>query len=232
MCGRYVTPQIAEAERNFLVHLRHWQEYERSYNVAPTGSVPVVRMHDAEREGVLMRWGLIPYFAGGIAPQYSTINATIEKLESAPAWRGPWKRAQRCVLPASGFYEWHVLPDGSKRPYYITCVDQPLFGFAGLWDASVTESGQTMLSCTVITMPANDLLAEIHNAKKRMPAILAPRDVEAWLSGSSAFAHEALKPYPSELMLAHPVSSRVNSPRNDDETLIASMSATVQSAVV
>jgi putative SOS response-associated peptidase YedK len=181
MCGRYVTPEQAEAERNLTVH---WLEYERSYNVAPTQQVPVVRLLAGQREGLMMRWGLVPFFARGVPPKYSTINASIEKLTDAPSWRGPWRRGQRCILPAAGFYEWHLNGDGSKTPFYITCADQPVFGFAGLWDRSVTAEDSAIESCTIITMPPNALLAEIHNAKQRMPAILAAEDIEAWLAGS------------------------------------------------
>lgn len=224
MCGRYVSPSIAEAERNFLVHRRHWQEYEQSYNVAPTDRVPVIRMVAGEREGLLMRWGLIPYFAGGIPPKYSTINATVEKLETAATWRGPWARGQRCLIPALGFYEWHVLPGGRKCPYYITCTDQPLFAFAGLWDRSMTEDGVQILSCAVVTLPGNERMRDIHNGGTnpfRMPAILASADVDAWLSGAPARARAVLKQYSSIAMLAYPVSSRVNSPKNDDADLLA-----------
>jgi SOS response associated peptidase (SRAP) len=87
MCGRYVSPDIAEAERYFLVHLLRWQ-FERSYNVAPTQQVPVVRMADGKREGITLRWGLVPFFAKGVPPKYSTINATIEKLTDGPCERG------------------------------------------------------------------------------------------------------------------------------------------------
>jgi len=94
MCGRYVSPDVAEAERYFLVHLLRWK-FERSYNVAPTQQVPVVRMAEGEREGVTLRWGLVPFFAKGVPPKYSTINATIEKLTDGPCWRGAWERGQR-----------------------------------------------------------------------------------------------------------------------------------------
>lgn len=220
MCGRYVSPDVAEAERYFLVNRVRWPAQAPRYNVAPTQSVPVVRWDAGEREGLLMRWGLVPAFCRGIAPTYSTINATVEKLDSAPCWRAPWQRGQRCVVPAVGFYEWHVLADGSKRPYFIQCTDQPLFGFAGLWDRSIAEDGTATLSCTIITLPPNEMLAEIHNAKQRMPAILAAADVAAWLSGSSGQARVALRPYPSQAMTAWAVSSRVNSPRNDSYELI------------
>ena len=219
MCGRYVTPEEAEAERIFRVHKIEW-EFLRSYNVAPSQLVPVVRMRDGEREGVRLRWGLVPYFARGVPPRYSTINAAIEKLAVNPSWRGPWTRAQRCILPATGFYEWHVNEDRSKTPFYITCADQPVFGLAGLWDASRADDGSVIQSCTIITMPPNPLLAEIHNAKQRMPAILQSQDIDAWLTGPIDQARAALKPYPSDSMVAWPVSSRVNTPKNDDAQLI------------
>jgi hypothetical protein len=94
MCGRHVSPDIAEAERYFLVHLLRWK-FERSYNVAPTQQIPVVRMADVQREGVTLRWGLVPFFARGVPPKYSTINATVEKLTDGACRRGPWKRGQR-----------------------------------------------------------------------------------------------------------------------------------------
>lgn len=217
MCGRYVTPEVAEAERNLMVH---WLEYERSYNVAPTDRVPVVRRVDGARQALRMRWGLVPFFARGVPPKYSTINAAVENVQTAPSWRGPWSRGKRCLVVASGFFEWHVLSEGSKRPYYITCADQPVFAFAGLWDRSIAADGTETLSCAVITMPANPLMAEIHNAKQRMPAILASSNIEAWLGGSIADARAAILPYPADLMVAHPVSSRVNSPKNNDPGII------------
>ena len=219
MCGRYVTPEEAEAERIFRVHKIEW-EFLRSYNVAPSQLVPVVRVRDGEREGVRLRWGLVPYFARGVPPRYSTINAAIEKLAVNPSWRGPWTRAQRCILPATGFYEWHVNEDRSKTPFYITCADQPVFGLAGLWDASRADDGSVIQSCAIITMSPNSLLAEIHNARQRMPAILQSQDIQAWLSGPIDQARAALKPYPSDSMVAWPVSSRVNTPKNDDAQLI------------
>ena len=228
MCGRYVNPATAEAERYFAVHLIHWK-FDRSYNVAPTQQVPVVRLADGQREGLMMRWGLVPFFARGVPPKYSTINATMEKLTDGPTWRGPWKRAQRCILPAAGFYEWHVNDDGSKTPFYITMADQPVFGFAGLWDRSVSAEGAAIESCTIVTMPPNALMAEIHNVKQRMPAILAADDIKAWLTGSTGEAHSALKQYPADSMLAWPVNRRVNTPKNNHESLIKPETAASES---
>lgn len=221
MCGRYSTPQQSEAERYFAVHLLHWQ-FERSYNVAPSQNVPVVRSADGQREGVMMRWGLVPFFARGVAPKYSTINARVETLATAASYRGPWQRAQRCILPAAGFFEWHLPEQGAKQPYYIHAADQPLIGMAGLWDRSRGEDGVVIESCTIITLPANALMAQIHNGpgKQRMPAILPQSALDAWLKGSPEQARAVLQPYPADLTVAWPVSVRVNSPRNDDPELV------------
>jgi putative SOS response-associated peptidase YedK len=225
VCGRYVTPEVAEAERNLMVH---WLEYQRSFNVAPSQRVPVVRSVEGERRGLHMRWGLVPFYCRGVPPSYSTINATIEKLETGACWRGPWQRGQRCALITSGFYEWHVLADGSKQPYFIACADQPVFTFAGLWDASTAADGTQIVSCTIITMPPNELMAGIHNTKQRMPAILAAQDLQAWLCGSADAARAALKQYPADTMVAHPVSARVNTPRNDDAALLQALRPAAQ----
>jgi len=222
MCGRYVSPDEASIEREFnLVHTE-WH-FPTSYNVAPTQQVPVIRAIDGVRQGSRIRWGLIPFFAKGEPPKYSTINARIETVETAASYRGPWKRGQRCLQVALGFYEWHLNAEGRKAPYYITVVDQAVFAFAGLWDRSVKPDGSVVDSCVHITMPANDLLREIHNTGNnphRMPAILRPEDHDKWLQGSADDARAILVQYDPGLMVAHEVSSRVNTPKNNDATLI------------
>jgi putative SOS response-associated peptidase YedK len=224
MCGRYVSPDEASIEREFTLVRAEWQ-FPPSYNVAPTQDVPVVRMNKAgERIGALMHWGLIPYWAKGVPPKYSTINASVEKLAEAPTWRDPWKRGQRCIVPALGFYEWQLLPDGkNKQPYYITLNDQDIFGFAGLWDSSTGADGVTVQSCTIVTMPANRLMSEIHNVKHRMPAILARDDRDTWLAGAPNDAFAVIKQYPDTHLVATPVSKRVNTPKNNDSELIAAV---------
>jgi putative SOS response-associated peptidase YedK len=221
MCGRYVSPDEASIEREFNLVRAEWQ-FPPSYNVAPTQDVPVVRVNKAgERTGTLMHWGLIPFWAKGVQPKFSTINATVEKLTDAATWRGPWQRGQRCILPALGFYEWQVQADGkTKQPFYITVNDQDVFGFAGLWDKSTGADGVAVQSCTIVTMPANKLMTEIHNVKNRMPAILAKEDQEVWLSGAQGDAFRAIKPYPDTCMVATAVSTRVNTPKNNDAKLI------------
>jgi putative SOS response-associated peptidase YedK len=170
-----------------------------------------------------MRWGLIPFFAHGEPPKYSTINARIETVETAASYRGPWKRGQRCLQIASGFYEWHTDSTGRKAPYLIQLNDQDTFAFAALWDRSIKPDGTTIESVVHVTMPGNELLREIHNGGSnpyRMPAILRRADHEAWLTGTVDQARSVLEPYPSDLMVAYEVGPRVNSPRNNDERLL------------
>lgn len=222
MCGRYVTRDQAAIERTFSI-VKPWWRFEASYNVAPSQQVPVVRSVAGEREGVTLRWGLIPFFAHGVPPKYSTINARIESIETAASYRGPWKRGQRCIQVAAGFYEWHLAADGHKQPFFIHLADRETFGFAGLWDRSFATDGTAVESCAHITMSANALMRDIHNTGSnphRMPAILRSEDHEAWLNGSAVEARAALVPYPAELMVAYAVSTRVNTPKNNDASLL------------
>lgn len=221
MCGRYTLELNWESLSELMeVAVPAIDASLQSWNIAPSTQVPVVRMNHGKRIGAMMRWGLVPPFAKGVATKYSTINARIESITTSPIYKGPWNRGQRIIMPASGFYEWHVNEDGSKQPFYIHLADQEVFGFAGLWDQSVTEDGKVIESCTIITMSANPLMADIHNAKARMPALLKSEDHEAWLSGTAEQAHEVLQPYPQELMVAYPVSSIVNSPKNNSAELV------------
>jgi putative SOS response-associated peptidase YedK len=182
-----------------------------------------VRLENGERAGLTLRWGLIPFFAKGEPPKYSTINTQLEKLETGPTWRGPWKRGQRCILVAAGFYEWHMNEEGRKQPYFIHLADHEVFGFAGIWDRSVKADGTAVESCSIITMPGNDLMRHVHNTGAnpyRMPAILGKPDYEAWLRGEPAEAKNLLRQYPQDVMVAYKVSTRVNTPKNNDAALV------------
>jgi putative SOS response-associated peptidase YedK len=222
MCGRYIIRMQEKYLREWHVHGPPTWLMD-SYNVAPTQQVPIVRMRDGERQAAMARWGLVPFFTRGEVPKYSTINARIETFETAASYRGPWRRGQRCVQLESGFYEWHVDEYGRKAPYLITVADQELFGFAALWDRSVTEDGTAAESCVHITMPANELMANIHNTGNnphRMPAILRAEDREAWLAGTPEEARAVLRQYRADLMDAYEVSARVNSVKNNFPGLI------------
>ena len=221
MCGKYILAQAAKAERAMGIRRGRW-DYPLSYRVLPTEQVPVVISTAGEPEAAQMRWGLIPHWAFGVPLKASTINARVERLASAPSYRDPWLRAQRCILVMGGFYEPHVNPDGSREPYFLHLTEREVFGVAGLWERSRRQDGSFVFSCTLITVPANRLLAEVHNDKQRMPAILAESDHETWLTGAEPQARAVLKAYPDELMVAWRVGRRVNSPKlPNDASLIA-----------
>ncbi len=215
MCGRYVSRADAATERYWSL-IEPWPRDFESYNVAPSQQVPVVTMREPGRAGVFMRWGLIPFWAKGEPPKHSTINARAETVDTAASYRGPWARAQRCILPAVGFYEWQARADG-KQPHFIRLAGGEPFGLAGLWDRSVTPDGEAIESCTIITVPANAQVAEIH---KRMPAIVTADTAAAWLEGDAGDARAVLAPFAAAPLEAWPVSTRVNSPRNDGAELI------------
>jgi putative SOS response-associated peptidase YedK len=218
MCGRFVARTDSRWEAFF--GLKRPPPPFESYNIAPSQQVPVVYRAADGNDCGLMRWGLIPFFAKGIAGKYSTINARSETMATSPAYRTAWKRSQRCIIPANGFYEWQQLDDG-KRPWFIHLSDQDLFGFAGLWDQSVTADGQTIHSFTICTLPASPFMAAIHNTSFREPAILRPADHEAWLAGSLEQAQQTLRPAVPGMLAAHPVSRRVNSPRHNGVELMS-----------
>ncbi len=224
MCGKYILAQAAKAEKAMGIRRNRW-EYPLSYRVLPSEPVPVVVNEEGERSALLMRWGLVPYWAHGVPLKASTINATVERMETAPSYRDAWRRSQRCIFVMAGFYEPHVNEDGSRDPFFVHLNDREVFGVAGLWDRSRKDDGTLLTSCTLITLPANRLLAEIHNGKQRMPAVLAAADEDAWLGADPAAALAALKPYPDELMVGYRVSRRVNSPRlPNDASLIEPVS--------
>jgi putative SOS response-associated peptidase YedK len=218
MCGRFVSRIDAAMERDFAVTASHWRLGWGSFNVAPSQPIPVIRAIPGGREGVMLRWGLIPAWAHGEPVRYSTINARAETVTTAASYRGPWRKDQRCLIPALGFYEWQVTGNG-KQPWHIRLAGGEVFGLAGLWETSRKPDGTTVESCTIITVPANPLVAHIH-AGGRMPAIIPAGAAEPWLSGSAADALQALATFPADAMDAWPVSTRVNSPRNDDARLL------------
>ena len=164
-----------------------------------------------------MRWGLVPHWAKDPRVGYRMINARAETVATKPAYRAAL-RYRRCLVPADGYYEWQRTGK-SKQPYFIHLDSDEPFCFAGLW-ASWGERDQRLESCTIITTEANELSAAVHH---RMPAILDAADYGLWLDTAITDPSEVralLRPYPSSRMALHPVSTRVNSPRNDEPECI------------
>lgn len=222
MCGRYVSLDEAAIEREFKLVHTEWQ-FPASFNVAPSQSVPVIRSVGGVRQASLMRWGLVPFFAKGVPGKFRTHIARGETVDTKFSFCEPWRRGQRCIVPAAAFYEWQVQPDGrSKQPFHIRSADQDVFGFAAIWASSNRDDGAIIESFAIITVPANSLMATIHNGtdESRMPVILRRAEYDRWLTGTVEEAHALLKQYPADAMLAWPVSTRVNAPKNNDVTLI------------
>ena len=207
MCGRYAF----WTERNqVLKHfgLENAPLFRHGYNIAPTHSIPAVRLHLGERELINCHWGLVPHWARDI--KIHPINARAESLTSKPFFRDSFRK-RRCLIPANGFYEWQGRA-GHKQPYFFRVKGAELFAFAGLWD-HWDNPEQSFDSCAIITTGANKAMKPVHD---RMPVIVDPEDYEAWLEEGP---EELLKPYDGE-MTCHPVGAEVNNPENDDEDLI------------
>jgi putative SOS response-associated peptidase YedK len=220
MCERYVMPEAEQAEREFGV-VRRWWQFSPSFNVGPSRYVPVIRMHDSEVEGVMLRWGLIPDWAEADANKACAVTASLASVEHAPATRGAWQLGRRCIIPMFGFYAWQLTWKRHRQPFFVRLVNRQVFGVAAVWDRTEAEDGDDVIeSCALITVPPNPLLAELQDATTEMPAILERRDYALWLTGAPAVARTALAPYPRQQMIAHPVSPRINSFRYDDDQLI------------
>ena len=187
------------------------------YNIAPSQSIPVIRDTETSRELVMARWGLIPNWSKASKSKYSTINARIESVAEKPTYRTPFKR-RRCLIPADGFYEWKQV-NGNKVPHHIRMRDSKIFAFAGLWDHWEGED-ESIYSCTIIVMPSNEVMKPVH---ERMPAIIAPAHYDLWLDSRITDKQEIMQyltSAPSGQLTAYPVSTRVNSPGNNDERCI------------
>ena len=210
MCRCYVSPDSTSIEREFELAPARWK-FAANFNTTPEQVVAVVRAANGRAEGVMMRWGLA---------RRGSFNAPVETLASSAEFGEPWKQGRRCIIPALGFYEWHVNPDVSKQPYYIHPDDQDVFGFAGLWARSSADANTVTECCSLITLPANALISEIHNSGLRMPALLTREQRELWLFGAVNVAGMALAAYADERLVAYAVSDRINSPDNNDETLL------------
>jgi putative SOS response-associated peptidase YedK len=219
MCGRYLLDAQPDLlRRAFGLGGEEPPDLAPRYNIAPTQRVPIVRAgEDGRRETVVARWGLIPPWAKDPAIGARLINARAETIEEKPSFRAPFRAKRRCVVPASGFYEWQRPAEGPKRPHVIRRKDGGPVGFAGLWEPWTDPgTGETVATFTIITTAANELAAEVHD---RMPVILAPEDYGTWLEAPAPIAADLLRPCPAAWLEAVPVSDRVNSPRNDDPSL-------------
>jgi putative SOS response-associated peptidase YedK len=221
MCGRFtITLTVGLAER-FEVKHSDLQPIPR-FNIAPSQPVPVVTVTDSgERVLNEMVWGLVPHWARDPSAVGHAINARAETLEERPTFRGPFL-SHRCLVPATGFYEWKK--EGKRRePYYIHRKDDELFAIAGLYDFWRGCGSEELRSFVIVTTEPNAVVSRYHD---RMPAVLRPEDEERWLSPgrlAPELARDILSPYPAEFLEAYRVSTRVNDPSTEGSDLIRRM---------
>ena len=228
MCGRYslfVEPETIEERFDATFA----EPFSPTYNAAPGQRLPVITDERPAEIGRL-EWGLVPTWAdddhGGL------INARAETVDEKPSFRDAYEargECGRCLVLADGFYEW-VEGDDGKRPYRVAFADDRPFAMAGLWTRREPETTQVGLEVfgddadpepdaietfTIVTTEPNDLVADLHH---RMATILAPGEERRWLAGDEP--EGVFDPYPSAEMCAYPVSRAVNSPGNDDPSLV------------
>lgn len=212
MCGRYFLEILPEQMA---------QQFGRTppkepsrYNITPTRPVLVLRAAPSGSEWVHLRWGLLPPWTKPAAQRSNLINARAETIEQKPSFRAAF-RSRRCIVPASGFYEWQAGPDG-KRAYAVVPTEVPYFGFAGIWERWHDGAGPIVESVALVTTQANGTLAPIH---ERMPVILAPADYRRWLDGAISEARALLRPAPDPAVRTYRVAAWVNDARRDGPEL-------------
>jgi putative SOS response-associated peptidase YedK len=216
MCGRYSLVCIDDLGNRFRVHNPMIGARSR-FNIAPGNEMPVIVRKEKD-EIALMRWGLVPHGTCDLKATPKPINARAETLAERPLFQSLLKTG-RCLVPASGFYEWKN--EGKRKvPFYFTVPDSPLFAFAGLYDTWKNPYGGSLTTFTIITCEPNTLVAGVHN---RMPVILSPENEERWLSFDPRAPRELveiLAPFPAPAMVKIPVADLVNNPALDDERLV------------
>ena len=211
MCSRY----FLDADGNIIAYafrVPTVPSVHKRFNIAPTQSAPVVRVNrEGEREIAMLRWGLIPFWAKDLKIGTTMINARSEGIDTKPAFREAMK-SRRCVVPATGFFEWQGERPGRKQPFAITVPEMPVFGFAGLWERWRPEKdAEPVETFTIATTDANEVVARVHD---RMPVILPMDAIDTWLTGPAEAAHALLKPYDGRIEL-RAVGSYVSNVNNE-----------------
>jgi putative SOS response-associated peptidase YedK len=220
MCARYTLrrAQLARAVFEALLTPDFEEFSERPhFNMAPSQRLPIVRINSkGERVIETPAWGFIPSWAKAL-PKVRPCNARSETLATSGLFRAALTR-HRCLIPADGFYEW-TGEKKARQPYFVHMKDDSLFAFGGLYDRWKTPEGESVETFTMITTPPNGVMSKLHD---RMPLIVKPGDYAHWLDpkGGADTVNNLLEPYPDEPMEAYPVSTKVNSPKNQGEELV------------
>lgn len=220
MCGRFTLTVSPEELQAAFPDFSIPGDVPPSYNIAPGQPIPVIA-NDGEKSLDFYLWGLIPSWTKpDKIGKYSLINARSETASEKASFKYSFRR-RRCLILADGFFEWSKsISGGGKTPYYFTLKNRHPFAFAGLWDTWISPEGDPLKSACILTTSPNQTVEAVHN---RMPVILDPADYQTWLDpreGKPEDFQHLLDPYPDELMQAYPVSTFVNSPKNNSPLCI------------
>src|SRR5215203_1882501 len=210
MCGRFASKGKAkDFEKEFKVGKLNKVTFAPRYNIAPAQLIDAVLETDAERVLTQLKWGLIPSWAKDDSIGNKLINARAETLGEKPSFKNAFK-SRRCIIPASGFYEWAKKGASAKQPFYFYLKEKDVFGFAGLWEEwADKETGELIETCTIITTEANEVLEPVHD---RMPVILKAENYDLWLDekeNNTERLQNLLVPFPALKMASHAVSKAV-----------------------
>ncbi len=227
MCGRFAFFSPADAIRaafgtdipQEFAEAGELAPGQRRYNIAPTQQVlTIVADRDGKRLWRALQWGLVPFWAKDPAIGNRMINARVETVREKPAYRQPFAR-RRCIVPASGFYEWRKDSAGNKTPWYISRADGLPLAMAGIWDRWDGAPERPLFSFSILTTAANPFMRDLHD---RMPVILEPNQLGHWLARDAhdgELQAQVAAPVTIELQ-AWPVSRAVNSPLQDQPGLV------------
>ncbi len=208
MCGRF-TLNVAPSKLTEYFDLTGDLDFSPSWNIAPFSQInSIVADESGSKHLKSMRWGLIPSWAKDETIGNKLINARSETIAEKPSFRSAFKR-RRCLIPASGFYEWKT-ENGIKQPWYISLVSGEPMAFAGLWETWNSKEGEGIESCCIITTAANSFMEPIHD---RMPATLNPEQWPLWLSQQEHFPDKLLPlicSQESKSIQAWPVTRELN----------------------
>jgi putative SOS response-associated peptidase YedK len=221
MCGRYVLKRKDLEALMEQLGVKDPREFVSRYNIAPSTMVPAIRAgsEDRGREAVALQWGLVPFWSKDAKTGAKLANARAEGIAGKPAFREPFRK-RRCVVPASGFYEWQTI-GRLKQPWYFHLRDDQPFVFAGLWERWRSADGVELQTCSLITTTPNERVRPLHD---RMPVILRGGAIDTWLDpaiSEPGTLEPLLRPIAADEMLATPVSPLVNSVRNESPDCIA-----------
>lgn len=214
MCGRYALtlPQDAMVQLFGAVPSNDLPQGPR-WNVCPTTQIPVVTSDVGGRRLVAMRWGFVPQWYDTPTDGPLLINARAETVAEKPAFRAAC-RERRCLIPATGFYEWTKADDGTRLPWYFHAPGDVPLVFAGIWQTWGTEAQPT---CAIVSCAAGPTMAEVHH---REPVTLAPEDWPLWLGEAGKGAARLMRAAPEGRITRHRVARAVNSNRAEGPELI------------